>query len=140
MKSQRDFIDFCRDWRKDLWRVLMYDPEGYLGRAYPAVVDLITDSFPDCDVLQKYTHPITTLSLGSRSGTQDVVSTSRGDLGYHTHSLQPCLETLASFCKNHFGWDGDATIAKMHAVIWAGAELRLLCGVGIFCLLEEGDT
>ncbi|KAF8440776.1 PIN domain-like protein, partial [Boletus edulis BED1] len=138
-KSQREFVDFCHDWRKDLRRVLTTDPEGYLGRVYPAVANSITDSFPDCDILQKYIHPITTFS--SHSGTQDVATTmtSQGGSGYHTRSLQPSLKMLASFCKNHFGWDGDAAMAKMRATVWEGAELRLLCGVSMSCRFEQSN-
>ena len=109
----------------------MTDPEGYLGQVYPMVANSITESFPDYDILRKYTYPITTFS--SCSGTQDVASNSQGDSGYHTRSLQPCLKTLTSFCKNHFGWDGDVAVAKMRATVWEGTELRLLCGVSMSC-------
>jgi hypothetical protein len=113
----------------------MTDPEGYLGRVYPAVANSITDSFPDYGILQKYIHPITTFS--SCSGTQGAASTSQGDSEHHipSRSLQPCLKALASFCKIHFGWDGDAAVAKMRATVWEGAELRLLCGVSTPCWL-----
>ncbi|KAN0097872.1 PIN domain-like protein [Tylopilus felleus] len=59
-KSEKDFVDFCCDWQKDLQQVLMTNPEGYLGRVYPVVANSITDSFPDHDLLQKYTHLVTT--------------------------------------------------------------------------------
>ncbi|KAF8428474.1 hypothetical protein L210DRAFT_988369 [Boletus edulis BED1] len=55
--------------------------------------------------------------------------TSQWGSGYHTHSLQPSLKMLASFCKNHFRWDGDAAVVKMRATVWEDAELHLLCGL-----------
>lgn len=120
--------------------MLVTDPEEHLGRAYAVVANSITDSFPDHDVLQKYVHPATTFSSHLATDSEDVASTSQGGREYHTCSLQPCLRTLASFCKNHFGWDADAAVAKMRATVWAGAELRLLCGVSTSHGPEQGDT
>ena len=61
---------------------------------------------------------------------------------YHTTTILHSLfniKVLTSFCKNHFGWDGDMAVTKMCAIVCAGAELCLLCRVSMSCSLEWGN-
>ncbi|KAF9223038.1 hypothetical protein BS17DRAFT_706906 [Gyrodon lividus] len=124
LKMQRsEFTCFFHGWRNDLWQVLDTDPDGFLGRKYTKLAGMIPDSFPDYSVLKIYTKPLTTFS----SCSDGLVC---GQCPYLIESCQPCLGMLATLCKQQFGWTDETTVAKMHATVWGGAAVQLVCGVG----------
>jgi Holliday junction resolvase YEN1 len=110
---------FLLSWRYELENELLNDPHGLMGMKHPALACNLPLDFPKVNILQLYTHPLTSWS-GNGHGP-DTTS-------WTLH--QPNLAQLAIHCEKSFSWGSIGTIIKQfHENVWPAALMCMLLKV-----------
>lgn len=115
---EQELLSFLIRWRSALYRELVTDSHGFLGRIYVPLAHSLPDVFPAVSLLFSYTSPVTSSGLA-----QPPFSFSE------MKPRQPNLTSLASVCGSRLSWRTAATIQKQFQAVWEGACLQMLCQV-----------
>jgi hypothetical protein len=115
-----EFSEQAKELVDDLHTLFSTDPYNFLQCRYKSVADCIPHGFPQCAVVSKYVHALTSF-LAAGNG----VLTFPWDVSFY----QLNLTSLTDFCCQHLGWEDDAIIEKMYGGVWEGAYLCALCKV-----------
>ncbi|KAF4586433.1 XPG/Rad2 endonuclease [Pleurotus pulmonarius] len=106
---------FLSDWRLRLQAELQHDVSGMLHRHYAQLADAIPPDFPNPDIIQLYTRPLT-------SATHNMAIPYQGWI-----LRQPDIKCIVALCELHFGWDSLPVLEKrLGARLLEGLVLRML--------------
>lgn len=118
----QDLDNFISDWRVSLRLELLSNSRGMLKKRQPGISSRITDTFPNRDIINLYTSPLTSWS----STPQNIPDASLWV------AKEPLLFNLARFCSDNFHWDTEALLKKKFAnIIWEGAFLQMIYSVSL---------
>lgn len=108
-------------WRHSLMTELRTNSSGFLKGCRRKFGHSIMDNFPNLDVVQLYTDPLT--SWSSRfAGTPP-------DTSLWT-PREPFLNEISEFCAVHFGWHAELR-DRLKSRLWPGAAFRLISSVSL---------
>lgn len=100
-------------WRNRLREVLSSDPEGITGGRRPAAANHVEDTFPNREVLEAYTRPLSSPEKDPRTPEAFL-------------SL-PDLTRITKLCEEYFEWATPGKIChKITTHVWPGAILRAI--------------
>lgn len=115
------FQEFLHGWRMDIRSELESNSQGYLETRSPLVASRITAKFPDPEILDMYTCPLTSWSAQSGCEIPNAAN---------WRSREPLIPRITAFCLRHFGWGRDLVIVKkFREKLWEGVAFRMLCSV-----------
>jgi len=93
--------------------------QGKLGARHPSLAAQVPEDFPNREVLELYTHPLTSQSCGCTTPSQRDWRT-RG----------PSIAKIAQFCFDHLGWKTESVLKeKLHNHLWEGVFAQMLFSV-----------
>jgi len=118
--SKNDLDVFLIGWRCRLRDELSKNTHGYLAHRQAYLALKISASFPDRDILKKYTHPMT--SSSHSGGFPDTSS---------WKICEPVIHKLAEFCTTHLRWvqPGIDIRKRFDSKLWEGVFTRMLFSV-----------
>ncbi|KAF9523227.1 PIN domain-like protein [Crepidotus variabilis] len=115
--NQFELNEFLTGWRQRLRAELETNSSGFLNRRHPSVAQDIDDEFPDLDVLQLYTSPLTSSSYSATLPT------------FRALGISPNIFALTQFCLHHFNWSYEELFRKFEGWVWEGIFIQLLYSV-----------
>ncbi|TIB65372.1 hypothetical protein E3P77_02756 [Wallemia ichthyophaga] len=122
---------FLDAWRAEMREELTHNTSGHLSSKRPAVAAALTPSFPDMEVLARYTHPLTTAST-------ECDAVYRASLAAVRFAKEPDIAALARFCEEYFEWgERSRIVAKFRSSVWDGVYVRALRAAT--CALDSGE-
>ncbi|KAJ7924776.1 hypothetical protein B0H13DRAFT_1601333, partial [Mycena leptocephala] len=103
-------------WRTALKRELTTNSSGFLNKRHPRLADNINGDFPNLDIIELYTNPLTSWSSSFAGAPPDP-------------SLwiprKPVVHEVAAFCVVHFGWQ-EVILDRLKSNFWPGVALRMI--------------
>lgn len=106
-------------WRTALKRELTTNSSGFLDKRHPKLADNINGDFPNLDIIELYTNPLTSWSSSFAGAPPDP-------------SLwiprEPVVHEVAAFCVAHFGWQ-EVILDRLKSNFWPGVALRMIYSV-----------
>ncbi|KAF9474954.1 PIN domain-like protein [Pholiota conissans] len=109
------------NWRAELKLEIATNSQKKLSRRQPQLATQVSDTFPDHQIMDLYTHPCVS---------------SPEHLPSHWLIHQPSLCNLTNFCRERFDWDDDYILEVFKSRIWEGAFLQMLYSVRMAGLVE----
>jgi Holliday junction resolvase YEN1 len=125
-KTGPDLDEFLREWVEKIKVQLSTNPDGHLSRKRPALAKKIPPTFPDLDVVRRYTSPAT--SAVERYATYAKV---------HTWANPPNIARLVDLVTLLFEWTHKEIHQKFRNVLFQGLAFSSMRRY-VLCL-DEGE-
>lgn len=110
--ADHELTEFLARWRGHLQDKLRRDPQGFIGRAHPALASSIPATFPDLRVARLFISPHLL------------------DPGLYTQIDGPRpmdISRISTLCELYFTWGSRAELLKtMRTSLWIGEAVRML--------------